>query len=84
MSGKGVIKHNFLLKDYHYLLKLHIWEDINGIMIALLYRLIIDNALVGMNLKREMNISIMLYLEVLVQNLKINMLKKYILWFSLI
>lgn len=49
-------------------------------MITLMYRLIIDNSLVGMNLKREMNISIILYLEVLVQNLKINMLKKYILW----
>lgn len=48
-------------------------------MITLMYRLIIDNGLVGMNLKREMNISIILYLEVLVQNLKINMLKKYIL-----
>lgn len=70
MSGKGVIKHNFLLKDYHYLLKLHIWKDINGIMIPLMYRLIIDKGLVRMNWKGEINVSIILYLEMLVQKFK--------------
>lgn len=51
-------------------------------MITIICRCIIDKGLSKNELKREINVSIRLCLEVLVQNLKLSMLKSYIFLFN--